>query len=1012
MKVNVAKNRLESVINVDSINSSEFDFMATHIPFRKIALKFGHSGIFREYLSEDELLNKFFSDLNTHKFVIVDGANGTGKSHFIRWVYTKLLANYNIKKNSEILLIRRGDNTLKGTIHQLLMIDAIKDLKNRDNYEKLVKANSTISEKKFKDTIYYQFIVELENSSECVLPSLQRKRLIALLNNADFKQQLMKDNGAISKIYSKISPSVFNQDVIAQFNKEDFIVSFDLYDTMKQKADREAIKIARQLIDDENQDEELLNDICSEMNGLVESVIQTSAGIQAGDFEQIFKEIRQELYKKNKTLILLIEDITSFTGVNKALLNVLQTEHTGEYEKDKMCPLISIVGTTTEYYKSFRDNYKDRITDQITIEDGTIGDNENDLYLFFAKYLNAISVSKDEVEEWYYKNNASDSELPVHNPDVEDWEYINYYDKRMSLYPFTKRAIINLYNCMNENKTPRYILKFIIDPAVIGIIEDKKTFLKCYNNFDNPVSDNMKLVTTVKNLSISKEKEKDYLAESMALIGFWGNSNLQKVGGEIAGIPKKIYFEFGLDELYKALVGNTDEVINDSINNVEPITTSQTKEKNIYVEFNKNLVILNQWHNEKQPYSKAINLVNDLNNVLIGLINWQQLGISKQTISMVVEQAIKLFTFEGQDKSEEKGLIKLPNDDETYFLLRAILSWHYKGKKTWDYDNSSDDIYIITSWIEKNKSKILKSINLNLETPQYIKMAMVCEIFRNILLGNKIDKDTKLTPKIFLHKYDNKIKSKHSNSWINFSNLCNSPGKGDVVYNVIIDYFNISLSSSNDRKFIDYHSLEKAFEEIKINNYAIKLNENEEINNCKKVKDISEFYLKLIDNFNKIIKDEKDYGRLAIESIFNVFGFNSKNDIVTKDDILEFIDEIDDFYMNCERNNILYENPMNNSTVKNEAQEICVVIKELLKIYSENNSIDQMFNIARYDIGKVVVFNEELIKLKVNFEKIKQNIDTRLESMKNNATTSDLDIRFEKKEEIKNKCLEEVKHLL
>ena len=39
--------------------------------------------------------------------------------------------------------------------------------------------------------------------------------------------------------------------------------------------------------------------------------------------EQVFVEIRKEIKRQGKNLTLLIEDVTAFTGVNVALLNVL-----------------------------------------------------------------------------------------------------------------------------------------------------------------------------------------------------------------------------------------------------------------------------------------------------------------------------------------------------------------------------------------------------------------------------------------------------------------------------------------------------------------------------------------------------------------------------------------------------------------------------------------------------------------------------------------------------------------
>jgi len=100
-------------------------------------------------------------------------------------------------------------------------------------------------------------------------------------------------------------------------------------------------------------------------NGMVEAVIQQCTGILPGDFEQIFIEVRRELKRQQKDLILLIEDITAFTGIDQGLLNALVVSHTGENADRQMCKLVSLVGTTSEYYEKFRSNYRDRVTQYI-----------------------------------------------------------------------------------------------------------------------------------------------------------------------------------------------------------------------------------------------------------------------------------------------------------------------------------------------------------------------------------------------------------------------------------------------------------------------------------------------------------------------------------------------------------------------------------------------------------------------------------------------------------------------
>ena len=164
MNFNVAQKRMSDVLRVDSINNSQADFLATHVPFRRISVtdNLTENNV-SSYLSESDILAKYFTDnsvYNKHQFIIVEGSSGSGKSHFIRWIQAKLDSFEDL--NDVIIMIRRSDNTLKGTIKQFLDRDEVKNLKNKDIYERLVNANQSISETKFKYKIYHEFLVEIE----------------------------------------------------------------------------------------------------------------------------------------------------------------------------------------------------------------------------------------------------------------------------------------------------------------------------------------------------------------------------------------------------------------------------------------------------------------------------------------------------------------------------------------------------------------------------------------------------------------------------------------------------------------------------------------------------------------------------------------------------------------------------------------------------------------------------------------------------------------------------------
>lgn len=234
--------------------------------------------------------------------------------------------NLSIEERTIAILVRSNwqtDNILKEakkrsvTIRQLLEKPEVQDIGNKEIIKRLANASAAVPEDKLKDMIYHNFIIEINNDDdeyEIQLNNIKRKRLVAFLNNETIHDYMMRSEGPIERIYSKVAENSFvDLDTIAQFKPEDFIVSVDLYDDMQQAgADPKADKMARALMaNDAMEDAKKFSDY---LNQFVEIVIQRCAGIEPGDFEQVFMDIRKELYRIGKNLTLFIEDVTSFTG--------------------------------------------------------------------------------------------------------------------------------------------------------------------------------------------------------------------------------------------------------------------------------------------------------------------------------------------------------------------------------------------------------------------------------------------------------------------------------------------------------------------------------------------------------------------------------------------------------------------------------------------------------------------------------------------------------------------------
>ena len=1057
MNTAIAKKRISQVLRVDSIDSTDSDFLATHVPFRKIVVATKSGDQFEEsYKSEEDIYRDIFNnDLtrNEHQFVIVEGSSGAGKSHFIRWLYAMLSAKE--EKDDVVLLIRRSDNTLKGTIRQLLEIKEVKEISNKEAYERLVKANQAITESKFKSTIYHQFIVEIENDTSEVLGNIKRKKLIALLNNSVFQERLMATGGPIDRIYSKItSSSGVDLDLIAQFSKADLTLDIDFINQLDD-ADRKAQDFANSLM--EGDDDEFIEKITAYMNSFVETVIQTSAGIEPGDFQQIFKEIRQEIKRKGKNLILLVEDITSFTGVNQALLNALVTGHTGSNAVDNLCKLISVVGTNTQYYNQFRDNYRDRITKQITINDGVIGENKSDLVQFVAKYLNAISLDSETLDTWV-KNGAYSEDMPVHeDKDHDHWDKFKLASgKQISLFPFTQNAVINLYEAMSDHKTPRYILRDIVEPAVNEVLHDISSFPKFCLGWHSslPESVENRIGNIVQSTQIAQELKADYRKRLVAFMSFWTNKTLDVTSnGCIAGIKTKIFFELDFGEFVSKLTSTAtvrkvvdpvpvpnktsvsqptnDEVVEVTVEPVQPFKPIVKEQPKIdpknqkdYDSFRANVI---SWHRDGGNLIRFVPIRDQISNFVYDAINWQQEGIPLDSRNRFKDSiGGRLVGFERQDQALDRCIVVFEDTDETYQLLLCFGKWLYLGNKSWNFPDSASAIYFATSWLQRNKDKFvnaIRNVDKGSAVPAYIKAAMIEKVYKLIINGrigetklNQLGDDVFLstdTPKNSSYEFS----TGHSQAWYELHQFIYNDTKTPDSYTASVRYFNLiqGVTINTDNYVLNYPLYQAALKEVRKSGYV--LDENDINDTEKAVKDkreIFELAQKVLSKVHRVVEEETALARKNAVDILSYFENIDIEDELEASDIRDLINEIQNFYQRCFAVgiNISIIDDVQIKKIKDSASAIAKAMLILQKDYSGEDDISVLYAFSSNPIGVVLPFLEMLKKANKDIETAYDQMNNEKETLTRKGNWNDnVDPRFEQQQEAFDSLYAELKEV-
>lgn len=1020
MRSEIVQRRMKEVLRVDSINSSQGDFLASHVPFQKMIVVNGHDAMqTRTEISEEAVFQNFFDNpemADQHQLMIVEGASGAGKSHFIRWIHARL-KNLG-DPNEVILLIRRSDNTLKGTIKQLLAIDEVQGIQNREVYERLVRANQAISEQKLKAQIYHRFLAEIQSDEEDeILNASRRKGLYALLSNSFFEAHMMESGGAVERIFNKVTSSenANNQDTVAQFDSQDFVLTADFVEEMESAgADRKAVKLANWLIPNEEDGQEHAQRIADYLNQHVEEVIQSCAGIESGDFEQIFKEIRQELKRKGKKLTLLIEDITSFTGINQALLNVLITEHTGMNETDQMCRLVSVVGTTSEYYKQFRDNYRDRISTQITLQDESIG--EQQLLLFVAKYLNVMSLESETITEWM-RNGAREEDYPIHQvSEGENWDYVLYQHKKLSLYPFTKNAVKNLYNRMGITRTPRYILRDIVEPAVHDIIENRSGFPAFCKGIRSGLSETVdsRINNLVRSLPISEEEQSEYRSRVSFLIGIWGNGTLESGSNTLSGLSVTIFKELGLQGFYNIIFGqipasmaakqhsaqNSVSVVSDPIIKNPPADEAvsaartvqadpeQQKRQKAYDDFYK---LAANWHFENGIFADKLvtsGIREAINDFVISAVNWQQEGISLQTVAYIRDSDKRMIGFANQNRGKDQMLVKLENTEENYQLLLAFGKWVHLGKKSWDFVGAETAIYHATRWLTLYLPQIIDAVKGTTQPPLYLKCAMIAELYRKILNGEYTGASLKaLKTSDLLSAPAAKNASGHSEKWSSLlDSIYLNPEQMKEIQRLSVQYFNLiqGTSERSSKYLLKYTELQAVLRELRASGLTLTSDELSQRDVIAKREEIIQFVRGLLPRLDTAAKAEQDSAQALFHEIVGFFGFE-EDDEIDPSDIRELLDNILLFYQEAERYgvNLAFANKYQTiNELKSNAASLANVISALNTADSDLTTLSLLLHFANNPMRRIMPLMNILRQTAQDVERVVSQKETEKEELK------------------------------
>lgn len=700
--------RLGQVIQKEATTPSRGDFMATHVPFENLYQPL----VGQDPIPEDVLLKDFLLEGPVeHKFIVIRGDNGSGKSHLIRWLKEKYEHEID-PKQEKVMFISRFHNTLQDALRQIVESDIFPPEIQENELKMIKNARSNITGDELKKTINFNFTLEIEadeESDDVILDKLNRKLLNSYLRNGYIIDEfLMRSGGPLDRIRAKleaVGDSVSESEELA-FVPEDFDITVEQIrkhlDVADNRADANTIRLANKFIM-ERRGFDTRKKVADYLNSKVGAVIRRSIKLQTADFKELFASLRRALKKPGISLTLFIEDITSFAGLDAALMEVLISDHKAE-GNEQYCRLRSVAGVTNSFFRSsVPSNIQNRITHLVEIREGAVLGTCEQLARFAARYINAINLSEKQVNEWYRHGSRSE-DLPI-APCDHTWAHVDCgYSEPLSIFPFNKQALWRLYNQITgEPKTPRTLLSYVIKHVLTTWYFEPDRLLLDEANVTNAIVHRPQWEHDTYEQSNRNIDAKTAVPRGI-LLRVWGDGTTNRTSDTLGGLTRDVFNAFGLS--FPEQVGGIPEVtlpppVEPSSNgDEEPEIASRDME--IYSELKEHI---KKWAEGDFALTRHIELRDFLRHFIVSGVDWEEQGIPETLVRSYVSRSF--IHIEGQPVQIGKGYV-LPRNEESMWLLLSLVSHRYLGNSSWDFKHGEDALVTALTWLEAHTSELVE----------------------------------------------------------------------------------------------------------------------------------------------------------------------------------------------------------------------------------------------------------------------------------------------------------------
>lgn len=954
------QSRVGDVINKEAIAIDLADFMATHAPLGQISyVRAGAAA----GLSESDLLSELLrcSQEDRHSFTVIQGIPGTGKSHLIRWLYQRYTRE--IGDQEVVLLIERAQNSLLGTLRQIIEKIDIGSDSLRQQIEKLRGATDSLSVRAIKDSILDNLRIATFEREESTKGKI-RRGIDQFLLDPTVRNFLMADGGPIERIAAFLTSGrqAGKGGGRPEFLADDFVMSAEIQRDVQQQGRSDA----RSLVEALDLKPELREDLASYLSRLIDYAISRTMALSADDLRQTFNDLRRELRRRKKGLTLFIEDITAFTGIDLGLLDVLVTQHTGESNRD-FCRMTSVLGITDSYFSDrFPDNLKERVTHYLTLNSGPADQFEASFIHdaaaaadLAARYLNAMRVGRSEIKLWF-DDGARTEYLPnpcencIHREACHaafasvNIAPLDASPIEVGLYPFNKQMIWNVYQRLDRatlSRTPRSLLNNII----LDVLQTHGAKVIA-GEFPPPVRDLAPgirerdlpaLVKPVQQRVINNQGGSD-AQRIQTLVLFWGDGTVDarsdNSGKTIGRLASTVFQAFNLrvitgDAIDGEGCDSEDKLpVEESVDrSVTPVSERQGTKYDADIE---------RWRTGAQ-LSQYEDLRRFLVNFIESSIDWTIHGIS----AGIRDERIKpgRFEIEGQSGKAAGDRLLFARSDELAYVLQALAELNTSGAQI---PPKALGAHLVTlgSWLRSNEHRIVTYVRQPTNTQPspmpLVELLLLDCLLLDMLCGNlKVDaagtldllqiiiksacpevSDRPSTDQHWPDQIDS-AKAVHSATWTNLMRNIRAQ-RPRACRSQLLKQFNLPQGNSSDIRYLDVATAIDILDQMRKSDWSLRTIPTIDEHASATWKDAGSVYTLVSERIAGLISDEQAHQQQFLNRLGEFMGEAKPDEVIRS--VESLITTLKDYNIP----HTLGDPPAKGLSMRNMLQYINTTIKE------------------------------------------------------------------------------------